>query len=127
MIARNTTPAELHAALAKANKAYDGNLTFKTFEPQGRGVNFTLTVKSSKGKGGRRGHTGRRIAACCWHGHFSVMDELFKLNPHAKIISCRATYDGKADFERKFEATGDANIGSMMVPLRFRDACDCGG
>lgn len=126
MIARNTNINELQAALNSANRNFDGNLAFKTFAPKGRGISFTLTVKSSKGKGGRRGHTGRRIAAACWHGHASVLKALFGLNPAAKVISCRAVYDGQADFEGKFEATGDANIGSMMSPLAYRDACDCG-
>jgi hypothetical protein len=125
MIARNINAPQLHAALATANQAYHGNLAFRYIAPQGKGFQFTLTVKSSKGPGGRRGHTGRRVAAACWHAHRDLFKALFDAVPDAKIISCRATYDGRADFERSFEATGDANIGSLFQPLCFRDACDC--
>ena len=120
------TTAQMESALATANKAYDGNLTFKTFVPQNNGgVHFTLTVRDSKAPGARRSHTGRRIAAACWHAHRDFMAAIFDLAPDAVLRSYLAVYKGKSGFERDYPATGYANISSIMQPMEHRHACDC--
>lgn len=107
---------------------YNGNIRFKRApERKGRAVAFTLTVADSRAKGGRIGHTGRRVCACCWHGHRDIMQALFEAYPDARLQSAIADYHGKDDFEASFEDTGDANIGSQFSPLYHRDACECGG
>ena len=107
---------------------YYGNIRFKREpEPKGKAVTFTLTVADSRGLGSRIGQTGRRICACCWHGHRDIMQALFDAYPDARLQSAHADYHGKDDFEDKFDWTGATNIGSQMSPLLYRDACDCGG
>lgn len=120
MKAKNVTIQELEKALKILNKSYDNNIVFKRLEPVGRQVLFTLTVKSSKGKGGRIGMNGRRIAAACWHVHGNLFDILIGLNPKAIITSCKSTISASGGNWR------DSNIGSMMQPLMFSDACECG-
>lgn len=67
----------------------------------------------------------RRVAAVCWHGHRDFFRALFKRCPDAQIVTAVARYHGREDFETKFEATGDQNIGSQWYPMLYRDACEC--
>ncbi len=109
-----------------SNKSFDGNIVFKR-EPErdGRAVSFTLTVRSSRDRGGRRSHTGRGVWACCWHGYRDIMSAIFAEFPDARLKTAKADYRGCADFEAKFEQTGDTNIGSTFEPMRYANACDC--
>lgn len=107
---------------------YDGNIVFKR-EPDKKGnfLHFTLTVLDSAGPGGRRSHTGRRVAAACWHAHRDIMQAIFQLEPDALLITAFARYEGQYNFRDTFEATGYNNIGSIAQPLYMRDACTCDG
>ena len=120
------TVEEVRAAVPVASLAYNGNIVFKR-EPErdGRAVRFTLTVKDSGDKGSRRSASGRRIAACCWHGHRDVMLAIFATNPDARVKSALADYRGMVDFAEKYPATGRTNIGSMFDPMDAEDACNC--
>lgn len=113
------------AALGEANRPYAGNLDFNRFEPKRTHIVFTLRVKDSKAPGHRRGHSGRRMVAACWHAHRDFMRAVFDAEPSAKIVSCMARYDGQEDFELKHGRTATQNIGSVMQPLCMADACDC--
>lgn len=113
------------AALAAVNEKYDGNIVWKRFEQNGSGVHFTLTVKNSKGKGGRYGQSlspngnRRRIAAACWHVHGDFFDALFSVAPNAYVRSMgRKITKKQGNWE-------DRNIGSQMHPLYYSKACDC--
>lgn len=107
---------------------YDGNITFLR-EPETRGnwVHFTLTVQDSAGEGGRRGHSGRRIKAACWHAHRDVLMTLFDQCPDAIVVTAKARYEGREGFLQVYPPTGEVNIGSRFAPLAYRDACDCVG
>lgn len=121
MITRNCTKEQLRQALESVNERYQGNIKFKTLEPKGKNFSFTLTVKDSKAMGGKIGHNGRRIAAACWHVHGHFFEELFKFAPDAKVLSRMAgTWITKMSGNWQ-----DRNIGSMMYPLMFSQACDC--
>jgi len=129
MIARGCEKADLEAALKAVNVIYGGNITFKWLEADGKGWAFTLGVVSSKGPGHRRSWNGRRrIAAACWHVHGWFFEELFKVAPTAKIWSSffRRLDDSTSGW---ITAEGgnwsDGNIGSMMDPCRYSEACDC--
>ncbi len=106
-----------------------------------------LRVQDSKGRFHRRSHTGRRMPSACYHGHYAFMCHLFDLAPDAVIrSSCigqgyslgesywggqrTMVYAGRDSFHDQAQPDGgmiaDANCGSIMDPLRYADACDCG-
>jgi hypothetical protein len=118
MKARNVTRDEMYEALDKTNEIYSGNVEFNRFEGS-RVFNFTLRVKDSLGPGARRGWTGRRMVAACWHVHGHFFEKLIEINPNAEIVSCYS----------KISAAGgnwqDRNIGSMVQPLYYSEACEC--
>lgn len=120
MLVSNCTADDLHAVLDVLNKEmYEGNIRFKDIRPQGRQVRFTLTVNSSKGPGGRIGFGGRRVAAACWHVHGNFFDALFKVCPDAKVRA------GQKVITKDQGNWEDWNIGSMMEPMMYSEACDC--
>ena len=119
MKAKNTSINELQKALETINKKYDGNITFKRLD-NGKTITFTLTVKSSREKGARRGHQGQRVSAACWHAHGDFFDSLFSINPDAVIVSMGTRTITKQDGNWQ-----DRNIGSQMQPLYYSEACDC--
>jgi hypothetical protein len=117
----NATIQELTQALNEVNKKFDGNIRFKTLD----GINskrntFTLTVYDSKKPGGRMGQHGRHIAAACWHVHGYLFEALLKINPDIFIIS-----GGKLRIDKTGGNWIDRNIGSMVQPLYYSEACDC--
>jgi len=119
---KNCTSGDLESALHKVNEKYDGNIRFKTLEAN----SFTLTVKSSRGPGARRGVAGRRIAAACWHVHGDFFDALFEVAPEAVVISGylpkgrhRITIDG-GNWQ-------DWQAGSLYHPAYASELCECGG
>lgn len=135
MLVRKATEHDMYMALAKVNERYAGNVTFKTFEPKGRGFSFTLTVVKSRIDGkpapGVRNswNSGRIVRAACWHVHGHFFDALFEQAPEARVWS---------SFFRRFNQSSDAGwisaaggnwedgeIGSMMQPCRFSEACFC--
>jgi hypothetical protein len=125
MIIKNVTVTQMEVALAIANRAYDGNLQFNRFEPRAKCIGFTLRVKSSKAPGHRLSYSGRHLTAACWHAHRDFMRAIFDIAPNAVLRSCHAVYDGVAMFEANYRDTGYKNIGSMMQPLDFQNACEC--
>ncbi len=118
MIVRNATETTIRQAAGAAG------VDLNNFRPQGRGFAFTLGLVGETWR--RRSHLGRRVAAVCWHGHRAFMQTLFHYAPNARLKSAAVQYDGHLEFWAKHNATGDRNIGSMMEPMAYRDACDCG-
>jgi hypothetical protein len=108
-----------------SDNLYEGNVIFNRFDPNGKWVNFTLRVQSSKSAGHRLSHSGRRLVSACFHVHYDVMKELFEQFPDARIVTCHADYRGKSDFEKKWSSVGYKNIGSIMQPMCFEEACEC--
>ena len=108
-------------ALDQTNKKFDNNLIFKKFEFIGHtrdGMEknqVTLTVKDSREAGGRRGFSGKRVAAACWHAHGTFFDNL----PEGTeiIASGKKFYAGDEWIDR--------NIGSYCQPMYYSEACDC--
>ena len=117
MIARGVTAGQL------AGAAKTVGVHLKDVRPNGRGTAFTLALDGEKYR--RRGHSGRRIAAVCWHGHYDFFQEVYHQEEGAIIITAQARYNNRADFEYSAEATGSQNIGSQVEPLAYQDACDC--
>lgn len=84
-------------------------------------IRFTLAVRDSYGAGARTSANGRHMPKASWQAHRDVMRCIFDQDPDAVLKTALATYHGRADFERKFEETGDRNVGSMMEPAKLRD------
>ena len=126
MLARKATLDDLQKALAVVNEKYENNVVWNR-EPStyGNGFKFTLRVKQSRGKGARLGffvnHKGNRrhLINACWHVHGDFFDALFSMNPKAYVWS------GKSKIAVEHGNWQDRNIGSMMSPLLYSDACDC--
>ena len=128
MIFKNVTENEMYQALELINKKYDNNILFKSgpARKSKNQITATLTVNSTKdgALGYRRGHTGRKLAAACWHVHGDFFDALIDINPAAVII----TGMNRKQVINKYGGNWqDVNIGSMMQPMSYSEACDCNG
>jgi hypothetical protein len=137
MIAKNCTMENLQAALDIVNKNhYAGNIRFKTLQPKGRRISFTLTVnRTSEGTGKAKvtapgvskGREGRRIAAACWHVHGDFFDALFSVCPEAGVYSSGSLANplmGKW-ITKDGGNWQDWNRGSQMYPYMSSQACEC--
>jgi hypothetical protein len=69
-------------------------------------------------------YSRRSCAAPCWHGFGHFIRALFEINSTGCVVTAKARYDTARGFENKYPYT-DGNIGSMMEPLQYSDACDC--
>lgn len=118
MKAKNTNVMEMEKVLEVINRKYEGNIIWKRFD-DGKIINFTLTVKNSRNKGGRVSREGRSIAAACWHVHGDFFDALFEINPKAVIVSMGNKIDINSGNWQ------DRNIGSMMHPFMYSESCEC--
>ena len=121
MIIKNATRKEIDNALLKANTQFDNNLKFKNIDFVGytreknEKYRVTLSVHNSKNPGSRIGHSGKRVAAACWHAYGTFIDALPKVaevEANGRIIS-------------PGDMWYDWNIGSMYQPLFYSEACDC--
>ena len=109
-------PGYAQIALRRANAVYSANLEFASFSVSARGiVSCTLRVKDSRGAGARVGLSGRRMVSACWHAHGTFFDEL---PLQTEIITSRGRTQPLAVWH-------DWNIGSIMYPLMYSDACLC--
>ena len=107
---------DIDAALDRANEQFDGNLQFNRGpDPVGRRFRLTLRVANSKGAGAKLGFSGRRTVSACWHAHGAFFDALPE----------DATIRAGEQMIHPGDPWVDRNIGSMMQPLFFREACDC--
>ncbi len=132
---KNVTRADLDAALEKVNEKFGGNVTYKRIERTGNNrYQVTLTVKDSRGPGGRLGfpdyRTGkqRRIAAACWHVYGTFFDALPEW-----VSYCAPVVEGwngnRENVVYRWRKPGDEwvdrNIGSVFAPLYYSEACNC--
>ncbi len=70
-------------------------------------------------------HDEKRTGAVCWHGHRDFMKEVFRINPHAVIKSCKATYKSYEDFLNKYRDTA-IETGLGMLQRAYIECCQCG-
>jgi hypothetical protein len=121
MECKNIEENDLFQALKAVNERYGDNVEFnRSPEWRGKRICFTLKVKDSKGPGARRGFTGRRLINACWHVHGHFFEKLWSIRPEAEIKAGSLIMRGPEDNWQ------DRNIGSMMSPLMFSEACNCG-
>lgn len=126
MVARNIAQEHLEKALAIVNEKYQGNISFRHLDREGKGFRFALRVKSTKGRGTRYGQSGlmgygikKRIASACWHVHGDFFDALFGINQDATIKSRNTLITA---YQNNWQ---DFNIGSIMCPVYASQACVC--
>jgi hypothetical protein len=50
-------------------------------------------------------HSGRRVNAVSWEGHYIFMERVFNVWPKGRIKSCLADYHGLLDFKTKAPGT----------------------
>ena len=128
MIIRNVTKDDLFKALEIVNKKYENNILFDYEpKPKGKAWQVKLTVRNSNKKNGsvsgsRLGQSGimgygivHHIKAACWHVHGDFFDAL---PPKRKIICGRVVYNPGENWQ-------DFNIGPIMNPVYYSEACDC--
>jgi len=115
-----TSKENIEKAFNKANAKFHGNLTMPKIEPQNGKDNryvVRLSVIDSRGPGGRISPSGRRVKAACWHAHGEFMSAL----PDGTEIRT----SGKVKYAGGMWE--DWNIGSIVNPFYFSEACDCQG
>ena len=66
-----------------------------------------------------------KVSAICWHGFRDFMISMYELDSNLRFVTAKATYKNKDDFYIKFPDTAYKNIGSLMNPINFGDACLC--
>ena len=66
-----------------------------------------------------------KVSAVCWHGFRDFMIALYELDSNLRFVTAHTTYKNKDDFYIKFPDTAYKNIGSLMNPINFGDACLC--
>jgi len=145
MLIKNATKTEIESALAEVNKQFEDNIIFNRFDSANRKQtrwNVTLKVQDSKKAGHRRGFprfTGfntppdwnkrRRMPYACWHVHGTFFDKLFEIAPLAAVRSGSSLANPNRSENGWITIDGgnwqDRDIGSVMNPYWFSDACDC--
>jgi len=123
---RNVTKEELERALNMTNEKFDNNIIFNNFEAmnqKGNAYRVTLRVRDSHKKGSRLSTQNRHLINACWHVHGHFFDYLIQINPKAVIQTCKSKI-----YKVGNETIGnweDYNIGSMIEPLYYSEACGC--
>ena len=78
-----------------------------------------------KGFYNNKNGTPRKVNAICWHGFRDFLTELYKIYSDLRVFTAQITYNNKEDFELKYPDTANINIGSMVQPLSYGNACFC--
>lgn len=102
-------------------KLYKGNLVASITWATKRRVRFTIETKDAWAHGSRTSASGRHMRKASWEAHRDVMRAIFALDGAATIKATLATYCGFEDFEAKYLATGNKNVGSMMELRTMRE------
>lgn len=119
VLIRYATYAQVLQALQNTNVWFDGNVVFNRCDQTGKQFNVTLKTKDCGGAGSRISYMGRRMAIACWHVYGRFFDELFSLNPGIVVIAMGKKITKDAGNWQ------DQNIGSMVTPLMYSEACNC--
>jgi len=144
MLVRGATLADIEAALDVANEQFAGNLRFLELEdrsgPRSRRFKVRLTVADLDAPGCRHGYLSyiygwankpRRNRSACYQGVGAWMVALFeRCCPDATIESGSmhlqgGRYKGTKGFLRDYQSVRQNNVGSMVAPIPFEDACNC--
>jgi hypothetical protein len=99
-------------------------------DQRGNFVHFTLrmgtrTAAAPDARYRKRGFSGRRGTAVCFHGHYEFFRKIFLENPAAVIVTCKRRWTSLSDLEENADAVGRQNAGSIMNPQSYDSQCDC--
>jgi len=125
MLIRNVTREQLEQGLKLVNKKYDNNIIWNNFKYEYNNTfRVTLKCKDSKKAGHRLGFKygdmkQKRLISACWHVHGDFFDYLLSINPDVIIRVATHTIDKNGG---NWE---DRNIGSIMQPMYYSEACEC--
>lgn len=130
MIIRNVTEKDLEKALEILNQKYDNNITWNSFKQlSSKSFRVTLRVKDYKKAGHRIAYWAyvngkiKRLPYACWHVHGDFFDILLDIKPDAIIYT-----SGRYIYKENGKVVGnwvDWNIGSIMYPFYYSEACEC--
>ena len=122
-IIKHGSLSNIDEALRITNEKFGNNVIFNRCERTGKRFIVTLRVISSDGPGARRGFTGRKMTAACWHVYGTFFDALLSVNPAIEIKTTgRINPVTINDHEWQ-----DRNIGLLYHPLMYSNACKCEG
>ena len=128
MIFMHCTVNDLHRALEIVNAKYAKNVEYKkinVLNNKSTRWQVTLKVKDSYKAGGRLGHARnkdgnrRHINAACWHVHGDLFDAILSIAPDTII------HAGKIKIDKNGGNWQDRDIGSIIEPWYFSEACEC--
>ena len=129
---RKATKEQIENALQETNKIFKDNIIFNRFDSTGKNFAVTLKTKDSHKEGSRLGFPeynwstkqiikpGKHMPIACWHAYGTFFDNLFKQNMNIEIVS-----NGEKITAYNNGNWNDRNIGSMVFPLMYSDACEC--
>lgn len=127
MIISNISIDQLNKALELTNKEFDNNAIYNRFQQLSKSrFRVTLKVKDLHKPGSRLGFSltskgnHRHIPSACWHLYGRFIDIIFELEPKARVQA-----NGNVFYSYNWEWI-DRNIGSMMNPFYYSEACECG-
>jgi len=122
---RGATEKEIKEAIRIINsEKYEGNVKVYVSPKNSKTLKVYLSVYDSHKKGARLGFSGRHLINACWHVHGNFFDTLLNINPKA-VIKAQDLKIYKDDDGRTIGNWQDWNIGSILCPLYFSDACEC--
>jgi hypothetical protein len=135
MIISGISRQDLEAARDVAGTLLGNELIFSEFHSHGTHRHqVRLQVADLDLPGARRhsqlfrlgyGKRPRRSRFACAHSYAFLFCAIFERNPDARIQTAMATYRGFREFLETYPDVLDANIGSIMYPVRFGDECNC--
>ena len=102
-------------------------LKLKDYVKHGNRCRFTLKHTTSvigKTKYVKKGYSGQRVNSACLHGYTMFMIQVFEKDPDASFKSVFGVVN-KENITYKYGAIAYNNVGSMIEPVYYTDACFC--
>lgn len=129
MIAKGVTVDQVKQLVSNRSiHKWKGNVIFnRAPENYGRSVRFTLRCDSSRGPGHRRGFQGQRMVAACFHAYTDMIKQIVKAGGQIKATGFEdgGTWITSDNFSTAYSVAASRNIGSIVEPLYYAEACDC--
>ena len=107
--------------------AQDLGLKLKDYVRHGNCCRFTLKHTTSvigKTKYVKKGYDGRRVNSACLHGYTMFMVQVFEKDSDASFKSVYGVVN-KDNISEVYGAIAYNNVGSMIAPVYYTDACFC--